>query len=141
MSPKVPFDRVLPLRDSLIANTVSSLPGVVASVAPAHPTRPADQSTSQQKNSSNRCKARQMKRMEEYRKLKAVVPSVKPLRRAKKVTIINEAVKYIDKLHADLMEKITQGKIPALSHLNQAGPLSAKQLSDTLTSLWNTCNK
>ena len=82
--------------------------------------------------------------MEEYRKLKAVVPSVRPLRRAKKVTIINEAVKYIDKLHADLMEKIMQGKIPALNHLNhQAGPpLSSKQLCDTLTNMWKTsCNK
>lgn len=75
--------------------------------------------------------------MEEYRKLKAVVPSVRPLRRAKKVTIINEAVKYIDKLHADLMKKIMQGKIPVPNHQNHDGPLFSKHLNDILTNLWD----
>ena len=41
----------------------------------------------------------------EYRKLKAVVPSIRHLRRANKLTIINEAVKYIDKLQADLIKR------------------------------------
>ena len=59
----------------------------------------------------NRSRERQMKRLEEYRKLKAVVPSVRRLQRATKVTIINEAVKYIDRLHRDLLEKMVQGKI------------------------------
>lgn len=68
---------------------------------------------------SRRSKSRQLRRLEEYRKLKAIVPSLKSVRKAKKVTIINEAVKYIDQLHADLMAKILQGKMPGLSHLNR----------------------
>lgn len=128
MSPKAQVSQVpsyhclVPLHDSNLQNTSSQTRTDAATHLTVRPItrqpRATPRPTSRDDERSNRCKVRQMKRLEEYRKLKAIVPSLKSLRRAKKVTIINEAVKYIDKLHADLLEKVMQGKIPGLSHLN-----------------------
>ena len=105
MSPKVPCEHLFP----------SSSPDHHWRAAAAAAAAPVPVPTSD----AAQCKSRHLKQLEEeYQKLKAVVPSLRQRRRAKRVTIVNEAVKYIDKLHADLMEKMMQGKIPAFSPLD-----------------------
>lgn len=44
-------------------------------------------------------------RRREYRKLKAIVPAVSTQHAVSKLTIIEEAIKYIDKLHSTLMTR------------------------------------
>ncbi|KAK2181941.1 hypothetical protein NP493_376g05011 [Ridgeia piscesae] len=45
-------------------------------------------------------------RRKEYRKLKAVVPSVAHKEKVSKVTVIEEAIKYIDELHDALADRL-----------------------------------
>lgn len=45
-------------------------------------------------------------RRREYRKLKAIVPAVSAKHAVSKLTIIEEAIKYIDKLHSTLMTRL-----------------------------------
>lgn len=44
-------------------------------------------------------------RLSEYRKLKAMVPSIAKKRRVSKVRVVEEAIKYIDELHTALFRR------------------------------------
>ncbi|RWS16322.1 uncharacterized protein B4U79_18939 [Dinothrombium tinctorium] len=45
-------------------------------------------------------------RNREYEKLRRIVPSISEAQNTSKVDIINEAVKYIDQLHMELVQKL-----------------------------------
>lgn len=59
-------------------------------------------------------------RRREYRKLKAIVPAVSAKHAVSKLTIIEEAIKYIDTLHSTLMTRL-HGNLDA-DVLNQPAP-------------------
>ncbi|XP_064634675.1 uncharacterized protein LOC135492258 [Lineus longissimus] len=66
-----------------------------------------------------------MKRLhkKEYRKLREMVPAVAHKDKVSKVTVIEEAIKYIDELHAALIERLqagTTGRLQQGSSPNQA---------------------
>lgn len=70
----------------------------------------------------------------EYKKLRKLLPSVSSAPSVSKVTIINEAVRYIDQLHEQLMDKINRGLIP-ISVLETLPPLSLPPSVSTPRSL------
>jgi hypothetical protein len=113
MTPKVPFDRPVHHHHHNLCLNASPAPVIrktSATTDSADSNRQSHQNIMQQEgeHQENQKSKRSSKRtMEnaEYRKLKAVVPSIRHLRRANKLTIINEAVKYIDKLQADLIKR------------------------------------
>ena len=116
MSPKVPCEHVLP--SALLAAAVTSPASDDHHDAVASPAATAMEGRGS--GAGNRCRSRHAKRLEEeYRKLQAVVPSVRQQRRAKRIQIINEAVKYIDKLHADLLHKLLQGRMTGVNDLTR----------------------
>lgn len=45
----------------------------------------------------------------EYRNLRKLIPSVRKEEHVDKMTVLEEAVKYIDELHATLLQRFTQG--------------------------------
>lgn len=61
---------------------------------------------------------RKKQQLQEYQRLRQLIPSVSSVPshlKVPKVTIINEAVKYIDELHSKVVERLSQGTLA--SHL------------------------
>lgn len=70
-------------------------------------------------NSQNRknkiLRRKKQQQLQEYQRLRELIPSVSSVPshlKVSKVTIINEAVKYIDELHSKVVERLSQGTLP-----------------------------
>lgn len=63
-------------------------------------------------DSSHYSKLRKEQSTKEYKKLKKLLPSLSSAPTVSKVDIVNEAVRYIDILHSQIIDKINRGILP-----------------------------